>query len=287
MVFVLGLAAAVFTGMGFTLQQRAAFREPLRRMLCLGLLWDLARRPLWLAGIGALVLGQILAGLALSGADVTVVEPLLAMNLLFALVIARIIGRESLTWREWLGGLFASGGVAVFLVVGNPQGAAPAGPESERWLAVGAVLAAALLLVVAGRRVALRSKAMLLALAAGMFFGVQDAMIRGVLGSGKGLSAVFLTWQPYVLVGVALVGFVLVQSAFGSGPLHVSLPAATAAEPLTGIMLGVVVFAERLQVGTGSLVAEVIGLAGMVAGIVMLGRSSFLARAKGDAAPTG
>jgi drug/metabolite transporter (DMT)-like permease len=281
MALVLGLAAAGFTGLGFMLQQRAAYEEPLGRMLRFGLLWDLARKPLWLVGIGALIAGQILAGLALSVADVAEVEPLLATNLLFALVIGRIFSKENLTWAEWLGGLLASCGVAVFLVVGSPQGEEPVGPGSGRWLAAGLVLGVALLFVVVGRGFSLHVRAMLLALGAGMFFGVQDALVRGVLlRTEHGFGAIVVTWQPYVLVVVALVGFVLVQSAFDAAPLRVSLPAATVAEPLTGIVLGVVVFGERLRVSPGPLAAEVIGLTAMVVGIVILGHSPYLAKAE-------
>lgn len=286
MALVLGLAAAGFTGLGFMLQQRAAYEEPLGRMLRLGLLWDLARKPLWLVGIGALVAGQILAGLALSVADVAQVEPLLATNLLFALVIGRIFSKENLTWAEWLGGLLASGGVALFLAVGSPQGEEPAGPGSVRWLGAALVLGVALLLVVAGRGFSLHVRAMLLALGAGMFFGVQDALVRGVLLRTDGFGAIVVTWQPYVLVVVALVGFVLVQSAFDAAPLRVSLPAATVAEPLTGIVLGVVIFGERLRVSPGPLAAEVIGLTAMVVGIVILGHSPYLAKESGRPADT-
>src|SRR5256885_10280382 len=130
MARVLGLGGGGFRGRGFMFQRRAAYGGRRGRMLRFGLLWDLARKPLWLVGIGALLAGQILAGLALSAADVAVVEPLLATNLLFALVIGRIVSKENLTWAEWLGGLLASGGVAVFLVVGSPQGEEPAGPGS-------------------------------------------------------------------------------------------------------------------------------------------------------------
>jgi drug/metabolite transporter (DMT)-like permease len=288
MALVLGLAAAGFTGLGFMLQQRAAYEEPLGRMLRLGLLWDLARKPLWLVGIGALLAGQILAGLALSAADVAQVEPLLATNLLFALVIGRIFSKQNLTWAEWLGGLLASGGVAVFLVVGNPHGEEPVGPGSGRWLGAAVVLGVALLLVVAGRRFSLHVRAMLLALGAGMFFGVQDALVRGVLlRTEHGFGAIVVTWQPYVLVAVALVGFVLVQSAFDAAPLRVSLPAATVAEPLAGIVLGVVIFDEQLRVSPGPLAAEVIGLTAMVVGIVILGHSPYLAKADNDEPPTG
>ncbi|MEV5747902.1 DMT family transporter [Actinoallomurus sp. NPDC052308] len=279
MIFLIGLAAAGLLGLGFVAQQHAAYREPLGRMLHPSLLLDLIHKPLWLAGLAAMVGGQILGALALSGANVAKVEPLLATNLLFALVIGRIVCKENLHWNEWLGGLMASGGIALFLVLGRPTGEHPTGPESERWLAAAGIVFLALVLVSIGRRSPLQTRAMLLAAAAGMLFGLQDAVTRGLLlRLGHGLWAIVTSWQPYALVIVAICGLLLAQSAFDAAPLRVSLPAATAAEPITGILLGVLVFTERLRLGPGPLAGQIIGLAMMVSGIVILGRSPYLAK---------
>lgn len=286
MTFVITLAAAGFLGLGFVAQHHAAYREPLGRMLHLSLLLDLVRRPLWLAGVGAMLCGQVLGALALSRADVTKVEPLLATNLVFALAIGRIACKENLTAGEWLGGAMASGGIAVFLVAGSPHGEQAVGPGSWRWIAAGAVLVVAAAMVWLGRQSSLQVRAMLLAAAAGMLFGVQDAVTRGLLiRFGHGLTAVVASWQPYALVVVAVCGLLLAQSAFDAAPLRVSLPAATAAEPLVGIALGVVVFTERMRLGPAPLAGAVIGLALMVSGIVILGRSPYLAKSPGDASP--
>lgn len=55
------LAAAWFLGLGFVAQQHAAHREPLERVMHFSLLLSLARKPLWLAGIAAMVCGQLFA----------------------------------------------------------------------------------------------------------------------------------------------------------------------------------------------------------------------------------
>lgn len=286
MIYVITLAAAGFLGLGFVAQQHAAYEEPLRRILHPSLLLDLVQRPLWLAGIGSMVCGQILGALALSRAGVAKVEPLLAMNLVFALVIGRISCKENLLWNEWVGGVLVSGGVAAFLALGNPRGEQPRGPESVRWIVVGAVLLVAVVLVWTGQRCSLQVKAMLLASAAGMLFGVQDTVTRGLLlRLGDGLGAIVASWQPYALVIVAICGLLLAQSAFDAAPLRISLPAATAAEPITGIVLGVVVFTDRLRLSPGPLAGEIIGLVVMVAGIMILGRSPFVPKADNGAPP--
>lgn len=279
MKILVALAAAFCLGIGFVIQQHVAYREPLGEMLHIRLLTHLVRRPLWLAGTAAIVCGQLLGATALDQADVARVEPLLATNLIFALVFAHIIYQERLTRVVWWGGLLVTGGSALFLVFGRPHGGWPAGPESPRWLAAAVVVVVAAALVLwAGPR-SLRTKAMLFAAAAGMLYGLQDALTRSsLLVLGDGIWAFARTWQPYALVGVAVLGLLIAQSAFDAAPLQISLPASTAAEPVVGIVLGVYVFSEHLLLSPGALAAEVAGLAMMVTGIMVLGRSPFLGK---------
>ncbi|MFG6193421.1 DMT family transporter [Nonomuraea sp. JJY05] len=278
MIIIISLGAACLLGIGFVAQQHAAYREPLEEMLHPRLLLDLMRMPLWLAGIGLMVCGQILGAVALRDADVARVEPLLAMSLLFALTAAHVVYQEPFGRMLQLGAVLVSGGVALFLFAGQPQGGRLPDPVSPRWLAALPVVVVAAALVLFGLRRSLKVKAMLLAAAAGVLFGLQDVLTRGsllTLDSGLSLLA---TWQPYVLPGVAVVGLLLNQSAFDAAPLQISLPATTVAEPISGIVLGVAIFAERLQVSPAALAGEVAGLVAMVTGIVVLGRSPFLAK---------
>ena len=82
------LLAALLIGTGFVLQQDAAVREPDSRFLSLRLMTDLFRRPLWLAGIAAMISGQVLAAWSIGHLTLSVVEPLLRTNLIWALILA-------------------------------------------------------------------------------------------------------------------------------------------------------------------------------------------------------
>jgi drug/metabolite transporter (DMT)-like permease len=280
MKIVVALAAACFLGIGFVIQQHAAYREPLGEMLRVRLLTRLMRQPVWLLGVGAMVVGQALGALALDESDVGWVEPLLATNLIFALIMAHLIYREPLNRRTWIGGLLVSGGAAAFLALGQPHGGRQAGPESPHWIAAAIVVAAAAALVIAAGPATLRTKAMLLAASAGLLYGLQDALTRSsllTLGEAGALAAT-RSWQPYAVVAAGVFALLLAQSAFDAAPLRISLPASTAAEPVTGILLGIYVFAEHLEITPTALAAEVGGLVMMVSGIVVLSRSPFLAK---------
>ncbi|MEU8267228.1 DMT family transporter [Sphaerisporangium sp. NPDC049002] len=279
MIIAVSLGAACLLGLGYVAQQHAAYREPLGEMLRPRLLLDLIRTPLWLAGIGLMLCGQILGAVALRAEGLAQVEPLLATNLLFALTAAHVIYQERFGLMECLGAVLVSGGVALFLFSGQPYGGHLPHPGSMRWLAVLLAVVVAAGFVLVGLRLSLPSKAMSLASAAGVLYGVQDVLTRSsLLTMREGLHAVVATWQPYVLPCVAVVGLFLNQSAFDAAPLRISLPATTAAEPITGIALGVAIFSEHLRVTPGALAAEAAGLVAMVTGIVILGRSPFLAK---------
>jgi hypothetical protein len=64
------------------------------------------------------------------------------------------------------------------------------------------------------------------------------------------------------------------QNAFSAAPLHASLPAIAAGEPLAGIALGIVVFGDRVQITPGMLAIEAGGIAALIVGVIAVARSS-------------
>jgi hypothetical protein len=129
---------------------------------------------------------------------------------------------------------------------------------------------------------------MLTGAAAGLVFGIQDALTRQtleILGS-NGVAAMFTTWAPYALVGAGGIGIWLMQSAFNSGPLQHSLPAIAAGEPLVGLLLGVLVFGDRIQISTGELALQAGGIAALVAGVIIVGRAPALSQLRAWSPPS-
>jgi drug/metabolite transporter (DMT)-like permease len=273
-VYAFGLLAACLLGLGFVLQQHAAERAPLSDMLSFRLLLDLIRVPLWLGGIGCMVLGQILGALALTVGDLSRVEPLLATNLLFAMALARWFSGQALGWTGWAGVLALSGGVAVFIVAGRPQQSSqPVGPV-RYWLVLALLLGIAGAFVLAALAVDLVHRPALLAPSAGVLYGVQDALTRasGTIASHHGVVRLLASWQPWALVALAIVGLMLVQSAFEAGPLRESLPPLTAAEPLAGIACGIGLFGDTLASTPGALAWQSAAVIAVVSGVFLLGR---------------
>ncbi|MET8978704.1 DMT family transporter [Streptomyces sp. NPDC004539] len=273
LVLTLAVSAACCLGFGFVLQQQAAQKAPLGDFLSPRLLLDLARVPRWLGGLGLMVAGMVLGAVALGQGEVSLVEPLLATNLLFALALSRRYTRQSLGRQGWAGLGLLAGGVTTFIVAGEPRGGHAVSDPLRHWLIIGAMIGLALLLTTYAKRSRLSSGPVLLALAAGLLYGVQDALTRvsGERFSSGGFAELLTGWQPYAVLALGVTGLVLVQSAFETAPLRMSLPALTAAQPIAGIICGVGFLGDRLRTDTGALAWEAAGLTAIVAGIVLLG----------------
>lgn len=280
MVFLVGIAAALLLGLGYVLQQRVAATAPLSEMLRFRLLLDLMHRPLWWAGIGCMVIAQLLGAVALHLAAVAVVEPLLSTNLLFALAFSALLTRNRLRRTEIFGAVLLSASLGVFLAVGNPHSSPePDTNDAVIILAVCAVIAAVAVLVAVARRLDLVRESILLATAAGLLYGLQDAATRATLvaADDHSLALMVVSLWPYIVVGSAVIGILLSQSAFKAARLDYSLPPIAAAEPVAGIALGVSLLGDVVSVSVVGLVVVFVCLAGMVAGVALIGRSANLA----------
>ncbi|MFR0355839.1 DMT family transporter [Streptomyces sediminimaris] len=274
MVYVFGLTAACLLGAGFVLQQHAAERAPASDVLRFRLLWDLAHSGLWLGGIGCMVAGQLLSAVALANGDLSQVEPLLVTNLLFAFALARWLSGQRLGASGWAGSLMLGGGVAAFTLAGRPSGGTAESGTFRQWTVIGLVIGVAFALIVLARHLPRLDEPPFLATAAGMLYGLQDALTRvslSIVGTG-GVVVLLTGWQPYAVIALAVTGLMLVQSAFETGPLRMSLPALTAAEPLAGIACGIGFLGDRLRTDALALTWEVVGLAAVVAGVFVLAR---------------
>ena len=281
MEYVLSVVAAALLGVGFVLQQDAAQQAPKAHFLRIQLLADLLRRPRWLAGLITMVAGDLLAGWVIGHMVLSVAEPLLATNLLFALFLAWPLSGQAVHKSEVAGALILMAGVTALSLardVRSPQ--VYVGSYAYWPFAGAAVVFVAFVIAELGRRRSGGQRAILTGTSAGLVFGIADALTRRtvqILDTGH--FAVLLTgWLGYTLIAVSLIALWLMESAFNAGPLHISLPGITAAEPISGIMLGVVVFRDSVDISAGAIALEASGLAALLVGVIMVSRSPALAR---------
>jgi drug/metabolite transporter (DMT)-like permease len=270
------LLAAVLLGVGFVLQQYSALQEPDSRFLRLKILTDLLRKPRWLLGIGCMIGGYLLVAWSIDHLELTLVEPLLTTYLVWALVLAVPMSRQRLKVTEVIGALILVTGVAL---VSLSRSITPIGLDFgsfSHWYAAAIIAGVALVAVMIGQRSQGQVRATLTGLGAGLVFGIQDALTRQTLTGLQfnSWTSLFTTWSAYALVGAGIVGIWLMQNAFSAAPLHASLPAIAAGEPLAGIVLGILVFGDRVQITPGLLAIEAGGVAALIVGVIAVARSS-------------
>ncbi|HEX5291774.1 MAG TPA: DMT family transporter [Streptosporangiaceae bacterium] len=300
MIIALALAAALLIGVGLVLQQHAAEQVPSAYFLRLALIAELLRQRRWLAGLVFMVAGEILSAWVFGHLDLSIAEPLLATDLVFALVLAVPLAGERPRRSELLGAVLLAGGVTALSVSRSVHAQEVHFGSTAYWPAAAGIGLVALLLVRAGRRRGGLHRATLTGAASGLIFGISDALTRSTLQivDAHGVLAVATTWPAYALAAASLLAVGLMESAFNAAPLHASLPAITAAEPVVGIVLGVLVFGDVIRVSPGTLALQAAGLAALVSGVILVARApvlSGLRRARpapagdagGQAAPAG
>jgi hypothetical protein len=277
MVYALAVVAALIVAFGEVVQQRMAAQAPPQDNLSPKLLLWLVQQPRWLAGVVCSLLGNVAFAAALGRGSVVLVEAVFVVRLLFGLSISAFWGWHRIPAKDILGGLVIAFGLVAFLLAARPRGGATAVAD-VRW-AYGAgcpVALAALLAVVASRRAG-ASRALLLGIGAGILFGVQAALVQSavhVMGD-SGVVGLLAGWHGYGVVVVALFGMLLVQSAFESAELSASYPGVVTAQLLCALAIGVFVLRGRLDLAPGHVVVLLLGLGAMVAGIVIVTRSTF------------
>lgn len=279
---VLALVAAAAFAASAVLQQRAARREPSATSLRFRLLIDLFHRPIWLAGVGCMIVAFVVQAVALYLGNVAFVEPLIAMELVFALPFAIESERRQPGWSEWLAAAAVVAGVSLFLASARPTGGTP-DPGNGTWVLLGVPCAGVIfVLIIAAAGPLARYRASLLAGAAAICFALLALLTKTFTYLiSQGISVALLSWQTYALIGVGIVGFLFSQSAYQAGSLESSLPIIDTVEPTVAVLLGVLGFNEHVALDIVSLATQAIGGFLAVAGVFVLGRSALLVGAYG------
>jgi drug/metabolite transporter (DMT)-like permease len=270
------LGAAGSFAAGGVLQQRAASTRPERESLSFRLILDLARDPMWLLGIGFAFLSYALEGLALSLGPLVLVQPLIVTELLFALPISVRWRGMRMSKREWLGTLSVGGGLTLGLVCASPGAGRSSAPDGQWALALGVLAGAALIAVLFGKRQRGPLRPSLYALAAALVFGAQAALFKtAVAYFARGIVPGLTNWEVYAMSVAAILGLVLVQSAYEAGPLAASMPVVDAVDPTVSVILGIALFHEHIRSGPW-LAGITIGAAMLLSGIVLLDTSPLI-----------
>ncbi len=234
------------------------------------LVFRLARRPIWLLGVASMILGFVFQLTALHFGALALVQPILALELLFVFGYLAVVGskRVKVKRRDWLAAAAMSAGIGLFLWLASPSGGRLHAPGSLWMLAglatFGVVLAALAVAFGLGKRAGTSPsrRAAVLGAATGISWGFVAAVIKELSSHlSDGLGAIFTSWSLYVLVGVGAATMILASHALAAGPLAASQPGFTILDPMTASLLGVFLFGEHIRTGVMDLAGEALALA--------------------------
>src|SRR5215470_10005063 len=142
MYIAVTVIAAMLLGVGFVLQQRAAAKLPCS-YLHFRLITELLRQRVWLGGIAVMVVGQALSAWGLGHLSLTLSEPLLATNLIFALLLAAPISGEIPRRTEFVGAVLLCGGVGLLSASREVRALSESFGSFSHWPAAGVIAAVA------------------------------------------------------------------------------------------------------------------------------------------------
>ncbi len=235
------------------------------------------RSRTWWAGSAALALAASAQAAALGFGSLSLVQPLLASELLFSLVIGSVVFRRGPGRRTWAAFTGLAVGLALFLASTHPQPGGRSAPASH-WAVVGAAVAGTVLVLVGTAwRVHGAPRAALLGCAAATGFATTAALIKEVLtrAGSAGFAELWVDWPVYAFAATGGLSFLLFQLTLRAGTLRASQPALTLVDALVSLVLGHYLFGDRLSLGLRAVPAAA-GCALIVAGVVGLSRSGDL-----------
>lgn len=287
LTYLLAVLAACANATSSVLQRKANREVPRKQNLSPRLIVSLAHKPAWFGGVFAVCAGFLLQAAALGNGQLSVVEPILVLELPATLILAAWVFHSRLGRREWACVVVMAASLAYMLYALSPS----AGHTSAvRWYAWAAAIG--LNLVIAGALVAWgrrgpdgpgftdtaggARRAALLGVAAGSVFGLTAALMKGMTSTfAHGFGAVLTHWELYGMIATGVLGMFLLQSAMNAGRLIAAQPGLTLSDPIVSIMWGVLVFGERVRTGWFIGLAAVSGLI-LAAAVLVLIRSPLL-----------
>jgi drug/metabolite transporter (DMT)-like permease len=272
---VFALVAAFSNAVNLLTQHAASIRAPKHEKgWRLGLY--LARQPLWLLGIGASVGSYAFQALALHNGPMSVVQPVLITELIFVLVLRRVWIHQDVARAAWAAVLLVCASLAVFLAAAEPSGGKPA-PATSEWLSAVLVFGGTVVLLAAvGRRGHPARRAAVFAAAAALCWAMEATFLKAATDTltSFGIAGMLIRWPVYALVGAAVVGTLLQQTALHVGPLSVSQPVLVITDPFASIILSVWLFDERFTNSPVKIAVAVVAFAVMAFGVTALTRTA-------------
>ncbi len=267
----LALVAAFLFALAATLQQKGALNLPSISLAHPMSLVRLAGQTMWLVGTLALLTGYLFQAAALDRGRLSIIQPLLVTTVVFALPLGYFLTKQHVGRREVLGAGVIILGLALFTYFGDPAGGNENAPNSQWAIVIGLVSVLSVLTLVFGSGGSLSMKAAVYGAVAGVLFGLSSALTKPTLDYlHQSVGTMLSHWECYALALAGVLGFVLQQVSLGTGRLAPSVATVSVANPLVGILIGVLLLDERLSRPGWHVALAVVGLGLALVGAVVI-----------------
>ncbi|MFH8933440.1 DMT family transporter [Streptomyces griseosporeus] len=261
---LLSLVSAVAYAGGAIVQEQVAVSSPGEQFAPL-------RRPGWWAAVALNGLGALLHVVALAYGPLSLVQPLGALTIVFALPMAALFVRRRAGATAWRGAIMATVGLAGLLsLVGNADAQSLSTPQRVGAALITGVAVAALMVAgrAAHRHPAVRS--VLLATASGIAFGMSSVFTKTVAVDWTGGVTASDVPSLGVIAVFAVAGVLLSQAAYQGGGLAAPLATLTVVNPVVAAAIGITMFDETFRYGaTGTALALASGVVA-AGGLILL-----------------
>jgi drug/metabolite transporter (DMT)-like permease len=272
---VFALTAALFNAVNVTTQHIASTSDP-KKSKGWRLVVYLFSSPLWLLGWAALAGAFVFQALALHRGQMSVVQPLLVTELVFVLVLRRVVVHQAIRAVTWWAGGLTCVTLALFVAMSEPQGGLDF-PSSHAWIMATAVtVGAAAVLAILGTRGSPVRRAALLGSSTAIMWALVATFIKTTTQTltQYGITGMFIHWPVYALAASGLGAEILNQAALHVGPLSTSQPFLVIVDPIVSIALSVWIFEEHFTPSAARITLAVLGFAGMCAAVTILIRTA-------------
>jgi drug/metabolite transporter (DMT)-like permease len=247
---LLSFVSAVAYAGGAIVQEQVALTSPDQTYAPL-------RRPSWWAAVALNGLGGLLHVVALAYGPLSLVQPLGALTIVFALPMAALFVGRKAGATAWRGAIMATVGLAGLLsLVGATDAQSLSGTQRVALAVVAGGAVAALMVAgrAAHRHPAVRS--VLLAVAAGIAFSMSSVFTKTVAVDWS-QQASLADLSSLGVIGVfATAGMLLSQASYRGGGLAAPLATLTVVNPVVAAAVGITMFGETFRYGsTGTALA--------------------------------
>ncbi|MEU2868772.1 DMT family transporter [Streptomyces olivoreticuli] len=218
------------------------------------------RHASWWGAVGLTGVGAALHVLALAYGPLSLVQPLGALTIVFALPMAAVFVRRPVGAVGWRGALLATGGLVALLTLTGPPRTESLDRTARPVLAA-AGLGAVVALTLAARwvyRPVLRG--VVLASAAGVAFGLASVFTKAAAEDWTSHETGSLPLVLACVVFFASAGLLLSQSSYRGAGLAAPLATLTVVNPAVAAAIGITVLGEGFRHGLlGGVLAAVAG----------------------------